>query len=50
MNRRRPLYEQPNRAARIAKGIAVFIVALAFAALLSVDDYEAPRPALRGAP
>ncbi len=42
--RRRPLYEQPNKAARIAKGVAVFIVALAVAALLSVDDYEAPAP------
>ena len=43
MNRRRPLYQQPNKAARIARGVAVFIVALAFAALISVDDWEPQR-------
>lgn len=37
------LYEQSTRAARIAKGCAIFIVMLAFAALLSVDDYDSPR-------
>ena len=44
MNRRLRLYEKPNTAARIAKGVAVFIVMLAVAGLLSVDDYEPTNP------
>lgn len=47
MNKNRRIYREPTsgeRAWRLASSIAVFIVALAVAALLSIDDVEGTRP------
>jgi hypothetical protein len=43
MARNRRIVVEPNPGWELAKGIAIFLVALALAALVSVDDVETVR-------